>query len=113
MIFTIIKTYKDVKRGASDPTGFGQDLLLSSIKGPLLLFTISGGLALLVFLVLGFTEFWFGPSLFFKILFFFFGLPYLFLQIIFWSIYKKTKRLVERLRRRVDDEVDAIRVEPK
>ena len=113
MIFTIIKTYKDVKNGVKDPTGFGQDALLEMIKIPLVIFTVGGILALGLFFVLGWTEILGGPFGFFKFVFWFLAIPFVILEIVFWKIYSKAKALIQKAKNRVDQEINTIRVEPK
>jgi hypothetical protein len=113
MIFAIFKTYKDIKSGVKDPTGFGQEALLEVIKAPLILFTILGILALGLFFILGFTEIIFSSLGFFRFLFWISLVLFLIFQIVIWSIYKSVKRIVERVKNRVDDEINTIKVEPK
>lgn len=111
MIFTIIKTYKDVKNGVKDPTGFGQDALLEMIKIPLVIFTVGGILALALFFALGWTETLGGPFGFFKFVFWFLAIPFVVLEIVFWKIYSKAKSLIQKAKNRVDEEVNTIKVD--
>ncbi len=113
MIFTLIKTYREVKNGVKDPTGFGKDALLETIKIPLLVFTVGGILALALFFILGWTELLSGPFGFFKFLFWFLAIPFVILEIIFWKLFSSFKRLVQRAKNRVDESVNAIDVEVK
>lgn len=113
MIFAIFKTYKDVKNGVKDPTGFGQDALLEIIKAPLILFTILGGIFIVLFFVLGFTEIILNSLGFFRFLFWFSLVPFLILELIFWSLYGNVKKMVGNVKSRVDEEINTIKVEPK
>ncbi len=111
MIFTIIKTYRDVKSGVKDPTGFGKDALLEIIKIPLLVFTVGGVLALVLFFILGWTDLLSGPFGFFKFVFWFLFIPFFILEIVFWKIYSKAKALVQKAKNRVDERMNTIDVE--
>lgn len=111
MIFTIIKTYKDVKNGVKDPSGFGQDTLLEIIKIPLVIFTIGGTLALALFFVLGFTSLLSGPFGFFKFVFWFLAIFFVILEVVFWKLYSKAKSLIQKAKNRVDEEINTIKVE--
>ncbi|MEZ4103544.1 MAG: hypothetical protein R3B55_03285 [Candidatus Paceibacterota bacterium] len=113
MIFGILKTYKDVKKGTADPTGFGQDILLGVLKAPIIIFTVSGILGLAVFFVLGWTDFLSGPFGFFRVVFWILFIPFFFLEILFWKLYSKAKSLIQKAKNRVDEEVNTIKVEPK
>jgi len=113
MIFTAFKTYKDVKNGVANPTGFGQDALLEVVKIPLVLFTVGGVLALALFFILGWTEVLSGPFGFFRFLFFFLLIPFGVLQLVFWKLFSSFKKLVQKAKNRVDDEVNTIKVEAK
>ena len=113
MIFGILKTYKDVRKGMNDPTGLGQDIALDVLKAPLILFTIAGIAGLVLFFILGWTELLSGPFGFFKFLFWFLAIPFVILEIIFWKLFSSFKRLVQRAKNRVDERVNAIDVEVK
>jgi hypothetical protein len=113
MIFAAFKTYRDVKNGVANPTGFGQDAILEVVKIPLIIFTVGGVLALALFFILGWTELLSGPFGFFRFLFWFLLIPFTVLQIFFWKLFSGFKKLVQRAKNRVDEEVNTIRVEVK
>jgi amino acid permease len=113
MIFVAFKTYRDVKRGALNPTGFGQDAVLKMVKIPLIIFTIGGVLALALFFILGWTDLLSGPFGFFRFLFWFLLIPFTILQILFWKLFRRFKRMVQRAKNRVDEEVNTIKVNVK
>lgn len=111
MIFTIIKTYKDVKKGVNDPTGFGQDFALDVLKAPLILFTFAGLFGLALFFILGWTELLSGPFGFFRFVFFLLLLPFTILEIVFWSLFNKLKKVIQKVKNRVDERMNTIDVE--
>lgn len=106
MIFAIFKTYKDVKNGVKDPMGFGEGMLLESVRAPLILFTIVGGAILILFFLVGFTSVLIGPFGFFRFLLFFFLVPFVFAQFIFWKMYAGLKRLTKTLRKTTQSSLD-------
>ncbi|MBP7846402.1 MAG: hypothetical protein KA007_03095 [Candidatus Pacebacteria bacterium] len=113
MIFGIIKTYKDVRRGVNDPTGLGQDIALDVLKAPLILFTIAGIAGLVLFFILGWTELLSGPFGFFKFVFFLLLIPFTILEIVFWSLFNKLKKVIQNAKNRVDERINTIDVEVK
>ncbi len=113
MIFGVFKTYKDIKKGTADPTGFGRGMLLGVIKAPLILFTIIGLGALAVCFIFGWTSLLFGPSGFFRFLFFVLLIPFSIFSVIFWSIYSKLKKLTQRAKERADEEFGIIDADVK
>ena len=113
MIFSILKTYKDVKKGTADPTGFGRDLALDVLKVPLMIFTISGIFALVVLFLLGWTEVLSGPFGFFRFVFFLLLIPFGILQLIFWKLFNKAKKLLKQAKKKVDERMNTIDVEVK
>lgn len=113
MIFGIFKTYKDIKNGVADPTGFGQDALLEVLKTPLIIFTIIGFLVLGLFYILGFTELIFSSLGFFKFLFWVSLIPFLILELVLWLLYSVIKKMVGKIKNRVDREINTIKVEPE
>lgn len=113
MIFAIFKTYKDIKNGVADPTGFGQDALLEVLKVPLILFTIIGVLVLGLFYILGFTEIVLSSLGFFKFLFWISLIPFLILELLLWLFYKAISGMIGKVKNRVDKEINTIKVEPE
>ncbi len=113
MIFGIIKKYKDIKNGAKDPAGFGQGVALDFVKIPLTIFTITGVVSLGLLFLLGFTEVLTGPFSFFRFLFWFLLVPFVLLEVFFWSLFRKFKKLIQKAKNRVDERVNTIDVEVK
>lgn len=105
MIFAAIKTYKDLRDGTKDPTGFGRDLALDVIKAPLVLFSIIGLVGVAFFFILGFTELIL-PSLgFFKFVFFISFFVFLIVEVVTWTMFLKIKKLLEKAKKSVDARV--------
>ncbi len=102
-----------MKKGVKDPTGLGKEMALDVLKIPLVIFTIVGIGALALFYILGWTELLSGPYLFFKFVFWFSLIPFSILQIFFWKLFKSFKKLVQKAKNRIDEEVNTIKVEPK
>lgn len=113
MIFTILKTYRDVQHGVKDPTGFGQGALLEVLKVPLIIFTISGILGLALFFILGYTELLVPSWGFFRFVFWCAAILFGGFEVVLWKLYGKMKRMVARAKSRVDEELKTITVEPK
>jgi hypothetical protein len=111
MIFGIFKTYRDIKKGTADPTGFGRGMLLGVVKAPLMLFTLIGLGALAICFIFGWTGLLFGPFGFFRFLFFIILIPFSIFGVIFWSIYSKLKKLTQRAKERMDEEINIISAE--
>ncbi len=111
MIFGVIKTYKDVRKGVNDPTGLGQDIALDVLKAPLILFTFAGLFGLVLFFILGWTELLSGPFGFFKFVFFLLLIPFTILEIVFWSLFNRFKKILQKAKNRVDESVNTIDVE--
>lgn len=113
MIFSVFKTIRDVRKGVKDPTGFGQDALLEVLQVPLILFSVIGALGLGLFFILGYTDLIFSPLGFFRFLFWLGACMFFLFEIVAWSLYRKMKRVVGRVKRQIDEEVNTITVEPK
>jgi hypothetical protein len=113
MIFGILKTYKDVRRGVNDPTGLGQDIALDVLKAPLILFTIVGIAGLVPFFILGWTELLSGPFGFFKFVFFLLLIPFTILEVVFWSLFNRFKKILQKAKNRVDEHMNTIDVEAR
>ncbi|MCC7469668.1 MAG: hypothetical protein IT284_00805 [Bacteroidetes bacterium] len=111
MIFAIFKTYKDIKRGTADPAGFGQEMLLDVFKVPLILFTIIGSVVLILLFILGWTNILLNSLGIFKVLFFLIFIPFLILEIIFWSIFGRIKKLTGKAKEKVNERLKAIDAE--
>jgi len=105
MIFAIIKTYRDARRGVKDPTGFGRDLALDAIKAPLMLFTIVSILGLILFFILGYTDLIINSVWFFRFLFVVGLLIFLPIFFISWTLFSKIKALTEKAKKKVDERV--------
>ena len=113
MIFSIFKTYKDIKKGIASPTGLGQEMLLDVIKVPIIFITISGIFGLAVFFAFGWTSFLGGPWGFFRFAFFFLLIPFTILEIVLWSLFNKAKQMVQKAKDRVGERINSINVQPK
>lgn len=99
-MFGIFKIYRDVKKGIASPTGFGKELALDVIKGPLVLVTFLGGLVLALVFIAGFTGLFGGPYLVGRIFFFVGLVPFFLFELIAWTVYRKIERLLESARKR-------------
>jgi len=68
MIFRVFHVYKNLKEGTKNPTGFAHDEALGLLKSVIIPPTVIGALLVVLFFLLGYSSFWFGPSGFFKVL---------------------------------------------
>ena len=68
MIFRVFHVYKNVKEGVKNPTGFAHDEALGILRGAIIPPTVLGALLVILFFLLGYSSFWFGPSGFFKVI---------------------------------------------
>lgn len=112
-MFSIIKTYSDVKKGIKDPTALGQDLALDVIKAPLILFTIFAVLFFAALGVLAFSGVLGGPYLFFKVVFWLLLIPALIGEFIAWTLLSSVRRMIETARKNMKREEQVIDVTPE
>lgn len=104
MIFRVFKIYRGIQEGTKDPSGFARDEALGVLRGIIIPFTIVGILFLVGIFLLGFTEFWFGPSGFFKVVFFVFLPVFLLWFLLSQIILSLAKRITHKAKKIVDQE---------
>lgn len=90
-----------------DPTGFGKNQLLDFVKGIVFPFLFMGAGILVLFGILGVTD-WFsvGPFGFFKFLFIVGLIFYIFWVFVLYYLYKYLKKLVDKTKNIVDQNVN-------
>jgi len=105
MIFRVFRIYKNIKEGSRDPSGFACGEAFGAVKDILIPFTIVGVLFLVGFFTLGFSNFWFGPSGFFKVLFFLSSFVFLIWFFLMRFILSLTKKMLSQTKKSVDQHI--------
>ena len=111
MIFAMIKTYRDAKKGIKDPGSFGEEMALDVIKIPLVIFTIVGILILALFFILGYTELLMNSIGIFKFLFFLTFIVFFSAEVLTWTLFLKIKKIVHMTRTKIETRANVIEVD--
>ena len=102
MIFRVFQIYNNVKNGVKNPTGFAHDEALGLLKGAIVPFTAIGAILVILFFLLGYSSFWFGPSGFFKV----FSVISLIVWIIWFIITRILLMFARQILRHAKQKVD-------
>lgn len=102
-MFGIFKTISDVKKGIHDPAGLGQEMALDVIRAPIIIFTIIGILFLALMFILGFTNVFGHPYLFFKVIFWVMGIAFALIELALWSLFGVFKRMVQSAKKGISN----------
>ncbi len=101
----MIKVYKGIKQGSKDPSGFARDEAFDTLRGIILPITIFGALLVILFYLLGYSEFWFGPSGFFKVISVIASIAWVIWFVISRIILMLAKKLLAKAKQKVDTHV--------
>lgn len=105
MIFRVFKLYRNVKEGTKNPTGFAHDEALGLLRGAILPLTIIGAILVVLFFLLGYTTFWFGPSGFFKVLSIIMSIVWVLWYIVTRILLIFAKQLLRQTKQKVDSKI--------
>jgi ABC-type tungstate transport system substrate-binding protein len=104
MIFRVIRVYKNVQNGTSDPTGFGCDQLMDMVKGFFIPFLIIGLLVLVLFALLGFSGILgIGPLGFFRVVFWLGLVVFSSWSLISWVVISIARNFLTKMKKVTDD----------
>jgi uncharacterized membrane protein len=103
MIFKIFRAGQIYRGLKADPTGFGKDEALGLIRGIIIPFMILGAILIILFGIVGYSD-WLliGPFGFFRFLFIVGLILYLIFTAILYTILKSIKKVLDKAKTRVD-----------
>ncbi len=113
MIFRFVKIYKNVKEGTKNPTGFAHDEALGLLRGAIVPVTAIGAVAVVIFFLLGFSEFWFGPSGFFKVVSIICSIAWFMWFVITQIVLMVAKNILKKAKQHIDAKVFEHDVTPR
>ncbi len=105
MIFRVFKLYKNIQEGTKNPTGFARDEAFDMLRSAVLLPTVVGALLVILFFILGYSSFWFGPSGFFKVMSIIASVAWIGWFFITRIILAFAKQVLHRAKQKVDSEI--------
>lgn len=105
MIFRVFQVYKSIREGVKNPTGFAYDEALGLLRAVILPPTIIGALMVVLFFLLGYTPFWFGPSGFFKVMSIITSLAWLIWFFITRILFIFTKQILRQAKQKADQKL--------
>lgn len=105
MIFRVFHIYKNLKEGAKNPTGFAHDEALGVLRTAVITPTIIGALFVILFFLLGYSSFWFGPSGFFKVMSIISSIAWLGWFLITRIILTFARQVLRHAKQKVDSEI--------
>lgn len=105
MIFRVFKLYKNVKEGTKNPTGFAHDEAFSLLKAAIIPPTVIGAVFVILFVFLGYSSFWFGPSGFFKVMSVISSIAWLGWFVITRIILTFARQVLRHAKQKVDSEI--------
>lgn len=105
MIFRVFKLYKNVKEGTKNPTGFARDEALGLLRAAIIPPTVIGAILVILFVLLGYSSFWFGPSGFFKVMSIIASVAWIGWFLITRIVLGFAKQLLRQAKHKVDSEI--------
>jgi hypothetical protein len=105
MIFRVFKLYRNVQEGAKNPTGFARDEALGLLRTAIILPTLIGAVLVVLFYLLGYSSFWFGPSGFFKVMSIIMSISWIGWFFITRIILAFAKQVLRRAKQKIDSEI--------
>lgn len=107
-IFKIFFLKREIQKGLNNPSDFVSEQLFSSFQGLFILLSLIPLIFIIFFGVLGLTSWLGGPYGFFKVIFWLFFIPYLFLEFFIISIFLKIKKIAKKRIKKTIIEIKAI-----
>lgn len=113
MIFRVFTIYKGIKKGTKDPSGFAQEEAFELLRSLIMPLTVIGAIFVVLFFLLGYSSFWFGPSGFFKVMSIITSVAWLGWFLITRVLLMFAKRMLRHAKQKVDSKIFHHDVTPK
>lgn len=105
MIFRVFRLYKNIQEGTKNPIGFARDEAFDLLKASIIPPTIIGAILVVLFSLLGYSSFWFGPSGFFKVMSIIASIAWLGWFFITRIILGFAKQVLRHAKQKVDSKI--------